>query len=794
MKFPHCESKLAVKLLPLAIGLIYGSVAVAAGENDPSQTTDKLETVVITAQKRKEKILDVPLAVTAISGEQLEARGIEGPKGLSGVIPNLNMGSTPVSGLIAAVGMRGISSGQPSIWADPSVGLYVDGVFVGKNMGALFDLVDIEQLEALRGPQGTLFGKNTEAGAINFVTRKPSGIFGGSAGVEFGNFNRKLERISVDFAKMGALSLSVSARNEAQDGFVANPNGKAWGDKNRKAGRIAARLEASKDLTIDFAADISRINETPPAGSLVSSTGYGSLYPMTSLIAQTTYAFQNPTCLYKVGTVCYLPSTGIGVGMKQYVVNGYPSAVAGSTQLGDEYQRADTNGTSVKVEYRINPENTLKYTGSLRKMVYADAGDYDGTPDLIFQGKRNTEYSAFSNEFQLIGNSGPLRYVAGLYFYSDDGTSLQNQAGTMLTFAPQMVGYQASNFRVTSNSKAAYGQVDWDIDKAWTATVGGRYTQETKGGTSWRYKTDANFAQGTNPLTVNTDATATFSKFTPSFNLLFRLNADTNIFGRYAQGFKSGGFPAEAPVIAGVSGPDRPFLPETSKVVEVGVKSSIWDGKGQISANLFRTDVSNYQVSYLPAGSINATVINAGKMTTQGLEIDAAARITRDLRATLTYGYTDAKFGQYLTTSPAGAPVDAAGNTVVSGAPKHTFNLNLDSRLATLSTGATLHGMVDFKYVADRYGYPGQISASAANATVGNSDVESLLPATKTINVKLQMNGIKLGGKGEAEAAFWVKNLTNQHTMNAQMDVSGFYQIGYWSDPRTMGVTFNYRW
>ena len=96
--------------------------------------------------------------------------------------------------------------------------------------------------------------------------------------------------------------------------------------------------------------------------------------------------------------------------------------------------------------------------------------------------------------------------------------------------------------------------------------------------------------------------------------------------------------------------------------------------------------------------------------------------------------------------------------------------------------------------MADRYGYPGQLSATAANATVGNTAAESLLPATKTLNVKLQMTGIKLGGKGEAEAAFWVKNVTNQHTMVAQMDVSGFFQMGYWSDPRTMGVTFNYRW
>ena len=215
---PALRGPLAPKLLSLAVALIYAPLALA--QSAPREETQVVE---ITAQKRLQKIKDVPLSVTAISGQALEDRGIEGPSALTGVVPNLNMTQAPVSSLIAAVGMRGVASGQPSIWADPAVGLYVDGVFVGKNMGALFDIVDIARLEALRGPQGTLFGRNTEAGAINFVTRKPSGVFGGNVGAEVGSFGRVVGRLSVDTEKMGPLSASVAYRTEKQNGTVANP-------------------------------------------------------------------------------------------------------------------------------------------------------------------------------------------------------------------------------------------------------------------------------------------------------------------------------------------------------------------------------------------------------------------------------------------------------------------------------------------------------------------------------------------------------------------------------------------
>jgi iron complex outermembrane receptor protein len=774
----------AIKLLPLAVALIYSPLSQAQANDG--------QVVEVTAQKRKENIKDVPLSITAISGAAMEDRGIEGPAGLSGAIPNLNMSQTPVSGLIASVAIRGIASGQPSIWADPSVGMYVDGVFVGKNMGALFDVIDIARLEVLRGPQGTLFGRNTEAGAINFITRKPGGVFSGTFGVDIGNYGRQVEHLSVDMPKFGMFSVNVGLRNEKQDGYIANPNGDAWSGKDRQAGRLAVRAEPSKDLTIDYAYDKSKINETPTGGSLVSSTGYGSLYPLTTQIGGTTFAFQNATCLSKnAAGVCVFPSPGIGPAIRSYVNPDYPSSISATTTQGAQYQRVDLDGHALAMEYRLSPANSLRYIGSQRKMVYGDHGDYDGTPLMIFEGIRDTNYKTQSHEFQLVGGTDKFRYVGGLYFFKDDGTSLQRQAGGMLTFHPQVAGYQMANFNVTSDAKALYGQLDFDTGP-WSVGVGGRYTQEKKTVHSWRYGTDSNFVQK-GATTLDLSGSETFSQFTPTLNVLYRLNADTNLFGRVAKGFKSGGFPAEAP-LTGTSAPNKAFNPEVSTAYELGVKTSFLGGKGQLSANLFLTDVKDYQVSLLPAGSISPTIVNAGKLQTQGFELDATMVPMAGTRINVGYGYLAAKFKQYNVLSATNVPVDAASNTVVAGAPHNTLSLGLDQRLFTTGSGVTVRGLVDYRYVGERYTYPGQVSATAPNATVGNSAAESLNPALGLLDLRLIASSIKLGGPGEAELVLFVKNATNEHKKVAHMDISGFYQVAYWNDPRTFGIGFNYKW
>ena len=795
----HSALRPAFKLLPLALAMVYAQQSLA---QTPAPASDA-QVVEVTAQKRKEKIQDVPLAITAISGAALEERGIESPSDLTGAIPNLHMTQAPVSGLVAAVGMRGMAAGQPSIWSDPAVGIYVDGVFVGKNQGALFDIVDIARLEALRGPQGTLFGRNTAAGAINFVTRKPSGVFGGSLSLEAGNFGRVVGRVGVDLPQAGIFSASVAVRSEKQDGFIANPNGEAWNSRDRQSARLAVRAQPAKGVTIDYAYDHTDINETPSGGSLINSRGYGSLYSPMTQIGGNTFAFQNAGCLAfnpPGSTNCVFPTPGIGPALRASGAENpnYPTSIAANSNISTPYQRLKVEGHTVQAEMPAGGLGTLKYIGALRNMKYGDSADYDGTSLLIFSGERSTDYETQSHEVQLVGGSGNLRWVAGAYLFKDDGTSLQKQAGGLLTFHPNVPSYQTVNFNVATDAKAVYGQVDMDMGPL-SLGLGGRYTEETKTVYSWRYRTNAQFVQqGANTLDLRGEES--WSAFTPTVNLLYRLDKDTNVFARMARGFKSGGFPAEAPVTpAGCAGaacnssPAKPFGPEKSTSYELGMKGSALRGKLQYSANVFRMDVKDFQLSLLPAGSISPTILNAGKMQTQGLEVDASWNMSADLRYTLAYGYLDAKFKEYKALSATNQPVDAASNTVVSGAPRHTFSFTTNARLANIG-GMPLRGIADIRYVAERYTYPGVIDAKAANATVGNSAAESLMPAMTMVDLRMQLGSIKIGGPGEGELSLFVKNALNQRKLVAHMDISGFYQVGFWSDPRTYGATFTYRW
>ncbi|WP_186453883.1 TonB-dependent receptor [Denitratisoma sp. DHT3] len=236
-------------MIPLLITAIYAGGAWAQGKEAT------LEEVIVTAQKRAEKLQDVPISITAIAGAQLENRGIEGNASLNGLAPNLQVNKSPGSGLISQVSIRGSVTGQPAIYVDPAVGMYVDGVYIAKSQGNMFDLLDLERVEVLRGPQGTLFGRNTLAGAISFVTRKPSGQWSGAVSLDVGNYGRHVERVSLDLPKMGITSLSLAMRNEKADGWMKNGNGKALGGADRQAFRLAANFDISNKFKIDYVYD-----------------------------------------------------------------------------------------------------------------------------------------------------------------------------------------------------------------------------------------------------------------------------------------------------------------------------------------------------------------------------------------------------------------------------------------------------------------------------------------------------------------------------------------------------------
>ncbi len=756
----------AARTLPLLIGAAFSCNAFAAGE--------VLEEVVITAQKRVERLQDVPISVTAISGSQLENRGIQGAANLNALAPNVTVkAAAPGSGLIAAVSVRGIGGGQPGIWSDSAIGMYLDGVYIGKTQGALLDMLDLERVEVLRGPQGTLFGKNTEGGAINFITRKPSGEFGGNVGFEIGNHGHQVAKASMDLPRMGIMRLGFSLRDETRDGTVDNPNGRSWSDRNREAQRLAAGFDISKDVKIDYAYDHTRINEVPTAISLLNPNGYASLYPSSY-----------------VGGLNPVFGMSLRPAMAPYASTSYPTSITADAG-GDYFTRLDVNGHSITASYALNPTDTVKYIGSKRKMHYQEMMDLDGTPVDVFNAGKNTYYDTVSHELQWIGSTDRMNYVAGLYWFKDDGTTLTDQIGQYFTFGFAGARHRQLAYQTKTNAKAAYGQIDYKITGSLTGTLGVRRSWEEKQGALWSTMGpvgNPNAAQYRD--FAQQGATANFASTTPVAALSWKLKDGLTVFGRVAKGFKSGGFPLEADYAALAM---RPFNQETSTALELGVKSSFNDGKAQLNATLFSTDVRDYHINQLPPGGVSPVTVNAGKLKSEGVEVEGLYQLADGWRLQATYGYLHMNFKQYDTFNQYGATVNIAENTVASYAPRHQLTLNLDGRLARTDWG-TLRGIVDYSFTSSYLNYHGQRSPIGTNVAVGNSVEESTLPALSMINARLLLSRVPVGGPGKGELSLWARNLTNVKKQTTHIDIAGFYRIAGWTDPRMLGLGFNYKW
>ncbi|MBK7249714.1 MAG: TonB-dependent receptor plug domain-containing protein [Gammaproteobacteria bacterium] len=224
--------------LAMSISMILAAAAAQAqqpaarGETTEAQGT--LQEVVVTAQKREERLQDVPVAVSAIGERQLSSRGIQNVQDLTGLAPNVNVLPAANSNTGSQISIRGSVQQNPALYWDPTVGIYIDGVYLGKNLGNVFDVVDLERVEVLRGPQGTLYGRNTLAGAINLITRQPSGEFRGNVKVDVGNFNLHSARASLDLPRFGIASVSLAVRGEKRDGTTQTMPGSAVRELNNR--------------------------------------------------------------------------------------------------------------------------------------------------------------------------------------------------------------------------------------------------------------------------------------------------------------------------------------------------------------------------------------------------------------------------------------------------------------------------------------------------------------------------------------------------------------------------------
>ncbi|MCY4514620.1 MAG: TonB-dependent receptor [Candidatus Tectomicrobia bacterium] len=635
-----------------------------------------LEEIVVTAQRREESLQDTPVAVSAFTAEAIDNKGIEDISEVADFTPNLVYDTTsPVSGLSSGsvVFIRGIGNTDFGLTTDPGVGTYVDGVYVSRSAGGVLDVLDVERIEVLRGPQGTLFGRNTMGGAINITSRRPGDALQGRIDLTAGSFSRRDVRAFIDVPIAPTLRTTFAVSSKNRDGFVERVRvGDALGDENRLSFRGTAVLEPNEAMDFQLSVDYTDIDEQSAGSTLAGFTpGAGTLG-------------------YSLATFGDIPA-GLA-DLSQYIMDGGDDL---SFATGETGTRLNIGGVAFTANFH-GRNLDVKYTAAQRETDGEFFRDADNSPHAITETLNpHYDHDQSSHELQVTGTAldGGLTYVAGLYYFDEQGTD-DVFVRVFLPSPDLAVGFPAgiSNYAsVDNSSEAAYLQTTWNLTDIWSVTGGLRRTQDEKNYAYTQYigadiqgnplpffpgavNERGVFAPGLLPLVGNGSGTASddFEETTYKLGVNANLADGTLIYYSFSQGFKSGGFVLR--YVESVPGP-RVFQPETIDAHEVGVK---WQGLNdslRINAAAFGSDYEDVQVTFLDSlgGPITA---NAGTVRIDGLELELTALVTANLRFEAGLGYVDA---EYVSINPIeGLSLTLDESATLVNTPETSFHLGLE--------------------------------------------------------------------------------------------------------------------
>ena len=638
-----------------------------------ADSTSELETIVVTARRREETLQTTPVSVTAFSTESLRDREITDLAKLSDYVPNFNLlTSTSFGGSSTAYAfIRGIGQLDLFVQNDPGVGIYLDGVYVGRSQGAVLDVVDLERVEVLRGPQGSLFGRNTVGGAVNLVTAPAGPSRAGYVEVEGGNYGTLNGKARINLPLSDNLFFSATLLRRGHDGYdKAKPSAPcpvcshdALSNDDTWAGRVALRYVPSDSLTIDLGADFSD-KHNRSIGSRLAFFGDTS----------------NPQSIAAAYNNAVLTQWGVPAAA---FVN-LDSNTHQSSFTGWDYQRAW--GTNLTIAWQLGGGTMFKSITAFRGLSVNDASDSDGTPmvnaNLIGE---TTGQHQVSQEFQLIGASfdKKLDWTVGLFGMKENAlnTIIQGQQFAEMQFIPPFSpplflpfplfvpsmcfnknapplfgcglldgtdGKQLTDYRV--RTAAAYGNATWHITDRFSLSVGGRLNRDQKSFYYW------NDAQG--PLPANAlNLDHSWNSFTPRVGLEFQVDKDILLYSSFSRGFKSGNFNSG-------NDPTQPLFvkPEKVEAYEVGAKTSWLDHRLTANLAVFYTEYKDQQLlvqtSFVQQ---ERAYVNVAGSTIKGFEFELAARPTTHVQLNASVGNTESK----VTSLALGTPSVGLGTRLV---------------------------------------------------------------------------------------------------------------------------------
>jgi iron complex outermembrane receptor protein len=628
--------------------MIVGTLALTIGSGvargaEPGAGHAVIEEVIVTARRKAEALQDTPLSITAFTSDMIDRDGITSIEEVALRTPGLSYGNFGDEKL-SPLSLRGVIGGSGSAGADPAVGIYLDEVYLGQGVGATIDLFDLEAIEVLRGPQGTLFGRNTVGGLVHYRTARPTEDFMAYVNADFGNYDarRIAGAVSGPLGAGGVLGRLAFVSNQ-RDGTYDNLT--LLRDVNSKdSWSVRGRLEIplSDRITWDLSGDYRKVDQD-------------------SLVFETLSYNEASTF------VAVLGAFGLPRNTDPYDRNVYADAVT--------FERSDAWGVTSNISAAVGAVDIVNVT-SYRTHDYENRTDtdrsalqwgYDGDPEDV---------SRFANELRLSWTTGMLDWIAGVYYYRQDTTNrsfieLGPDLLTLFGVGPVTID-AGSDAAMNTRSVAGFGSVTWTVSDRFDISLGGRHTWEEK---------SIDYSQSDPLGLLGGDFAATgkdhWSRLTPSVSARYRYTPDVMGYVTVSRGFKSGGFNDALGDATGIS-----FDPESLWSYEGGVKSTLFDGRMQANASVFYMDWKEIQITTdNPATPVFDPIIqNAGKAHTTGIELELLSRLTDRLSMGLNGSVLEAEYDE--GSLPNGAPLDR-----IPRAPEYTFSFNAEYR-APLTGGS----------------------------------------------------------------------------------------------------------
>lgn len=777
------------------IGALALAVLPAAALAEDSKSRPQLEEVMVTAQKQQQSLQDVPIAVAAVDGAKIRDAGIQRIEELTAYVPNFKMA---VTGQGNAVYIRGVGSGDNRGF-EQSVGMFIDGIYAGRGQQFQSPFLDIALVEVLKGPQGTLFGKNTIAGAVNISTAKPSDAFSGEFSAQHNpEIGAEEVTATVNVPLGDAFAVRAAYKRLTEDGYVNNFI--LDQDETERAEdvlRLGLRWRAGDDLDINLKLEQSDFGQVGTTHQLVDNTGTFSLY-QTNFGLPVTPPVSLPVPIYSVNLEDEIDPREDGRLDRR------------KSDRQFDWQPAVTQNNSESavftVEYALSETLTLTSVSGYSQFDFRFNLDADFT-DLQFIGTENTEdFSQLSQEFRLAGSIGDnIDFIGGVYAHKQQLTStlwlnLDFQAlgvpssislpGTTISLPSQLATF--TEYQQDTDSVAVFGQATWAITESLSATLGLRWGQDEK--QAHKYLDIAEFRskeRTPNPVyavlagalnnSENHDIknARKVDNVSPAFNLQWYANEDVMSYFRYAKGFKDGGFNANDTT---ASQDAFAYEDEEADTFELGVKTTLFDGAATFNAAAFYTEFANRQVSNF---TLTGYVVgNAAESITQGVEADFRMALSERLTIGASAAWLDSYFTSFEDGPCTAVQTDAAfraGNPDcrqdLSGegtdyAPEVTASLT-GQYVRPIGDSMEMRFQLDLNYTEEYY-------------TTQDRDEADKQDAFYKINSRLSLMSFAQGW----ELALLGKNLTNEITTSHGNDVPLFVGAHFASTdaPRSVAV------